>query len=69
MNRKEVNAMAIFRLNLSKTINTGTDNNCSISVEANSAYEDINENFEIAMELFNSLRVIDCHTEGKKEAE
>lgn len=45
--------MAVFTLTLSKKIDNGSENDCTVSVKANSLTDDIRKNFEEAMSLFN----------------
>ncbi len=47
--------MAVFILTLSKKIDNGSENDCTISVKANSLTDDIRKNFEEAMSLFNMI--------------
>ena len=47
--------MAIFMLTLSKKIDTGSENDCTVSVKANSLTDDIRKNFEEAISLFNMI--------------
>lgn len=47
--------MAVFILTLSKKIDNDLENDCTISVKANSLTDDIRKNFEEAMSLFNTI--------------
>lgn len=53
--------MAVFSLTLSKKldIGQGIKHDCVVSVDADSFTDDIHENFEKAMSLFNSIDAID----------
>ena len=52
--------MAVFILTLSKKIDNGSENDCTISVKANSLTDDIRKNFEEAMSLFNMIDTLPC---------
>lgn len=52
--------MALFTLTLSKKIDNGSENDCTVSVKADSFTDDIQENFQKAMSLFNIIDVLPC---------
>ena len=54
--------MAVFTLTLSKKIDNGSENDCTVSVEADSLTDDIRKNFEQAMSLFSMIDAIPYET-------
>lgn len=53
-----VSILALFTLTLSKKIDNGSENDCSVSVEADTFTDDVHENFKMAMSLFNMIDVL-----------